>query len=70
LQAVNGRGGPAAARLVTPPNRYHIRSLERPITISLVTDDYVRETGGRWLCRRRAFKTLFQGGAPAHNPKL
>ena len=41
-----------------------------PITISLVTDDYVRGADGRWLCRRRAFKTLFQGGAPAHNPKL
>ncbi len=40
-----------------------------PITISLVTDDYVR-TDGRWLCQRRVWKTLFQGGAPAHNPKL
>jgi hypothetical protein len=41
-----------------------------PITISLVTDDYVRGSTGEWLCRRRHFKTLFQGGAPAHNPKL
>ena len=41
-----------------------------PITISLVTDDYVRGADGEWLCARRAFKTLFQGGAPAHNPKL
>ena len=41
-----------------------------PITISLVTDDYVRGQDGAWLCSRRAFKTLFQGGAPAHNPKL
>jgi hypothetical protein len=41
-----------------------------PITISLVTDDYVRAPSGEWLCSRRAFKTLFQGGAPAHNPKL
>jgi hypothetical protein len=41
-----------------------------PITISLVTDDYVRGANGAWLCRRRHFKTLFQGGAPAHNPKL
>jgi SnoaL-like domain len=41
-----------------------------PITISLVTDDYVRDASGDWLCRRRQFKTLFQGGAPAHNPKL
>lgn len=41
-----------------------------PITISLVTDDYVRSPAGTWLCRRRRFKTLFQGGAPAHNPKL
>jgi hypothetical protein len=40
-----------------------------PITISLVTDDYERGSDG-WLCRRRQFKTLFQGGAPAHNPKL
>jgi hypothetical protein len=40
-----------------------------PITISLVTDDYVRADDG-WLCQRRQFKTLFQGGAPAHNPKL
>jgi hypothetical protein len=40
-----------------------------PITISLVTDDYERGMDG-WLCRRRQFKTLFQGGAPAHNPKL
>jgi SnoaL-like domain len=41
-----------------------------PITISLVTDDYVRDAKGTWLCNRRHFKTLFQGGAPAHNPKL
>jgi hypothetical protein len=41
-----------------------------PITISLVTDDYERGANGAWLCRRRRFKTLFQGGAPAHNPKL
>ena len=41
-----------------------------PITISLVTDDYVREPSGNWLCQRRQFKTLFRGGAPAHNPKL
>ncbi len=41
-----------------------------PITISLVTDDYVCDPDGSWLCRRRHFKTLFQGGAPAHNPKL
>ena len=41
-----------------------------PITISLVTDDYERGPGGEWLCSRRQFKTLFQGGAPAHNPKL
>ena len=41
-----------------------------PITISRVTDDYVRGADGAWLCRRREFKTLFQGGAPAHNPKL
>ncbi len=41
-----------------------------PITISLVTDDYVPGSNGAWLCRRRQFKTLFQGGAPAHNPKL
>ena len=41
-----------------------------PITISLVTDDYVREANGAWLCERRHFKTLFQGGTPAHNPKL
>lgn len=41
-----------------------------PITISLVTDDYARAPSGAWLCRRRHFKTLFQGGAPAHNPKL
>jgi hypothetical protein len=41
-----------------------------PITISLVTDDYVRGPGGEWLCSRRQFKTLFQGGAAAHNPKL
>ncbi len=41
-----------------------------PITISLVTDDYLRDAAGLWLCRRRHFKTLFQGGAPAHNPKL
>jgi hypothetical protein len=40
-----------------------------PITICLVTDDYVR-SGGGWLCTRRHWKTLFQGGAPAHNPKL
>ena len=41
-----------------------------PITISLVTDDYVRQADGVWLCQRRLWKTLFQGGAPAHNPKL
>ena len=41
-----------------------------PITISRVTDDYERGADGGWLCRRRHFKTLFQGGAPAHNPKL
>ncbi|HTV80472.1 MAG TPA: nuclear transport factor 2 family protein [Steroidobacteraceae bacterium] len=41
-----------------------------PITISLVTDDYVPGPQGGWLCRRRQFRTLFQGGAPAHNPKL
>ncbi len=41
-----------------------------PITISLVTDDYIRSTDGAWLCQRRQWKTLFQGGAPAHNPKL
>jgi hypothetical protein len=41
-----------------------------PITLSLVTDDYVRRANGAWLCRRRQWKTLFQGGAPAHNPKL
>jgi len=41
-----------------------------PITISRVTDDYVPGPDGTWLCRRRQFKTLFQGGAPAHNPKL
>lgn len=46
-----------------------------PITISLVTDDYVRVPEdsveqSTWLCRRRHFKTLFQGGTPAHNPKL
>ncbi len=41
-----------------------------PITISLVTDEYVPGPEGAWLCRRRRFKTLFQGGAPAHNPKL
>ncbi len=40
-----------------------------PITISLVSDSYVRRDG-RWLCRHRRFETLFQGGAPAHNPKL
>ncbi len=41
-----------------------------PITISLVSDDYERGPDGGWLCKRRQFKTLFQGGAPAHNPKL
>ena len=41
-----------------------------PITLSLVTDDYVRSPDDVWLCRRRLFKTLFQGGVPAHNPKL
>ncbi len=41
-----------------------------PITISLVTDDYVPGPDGTWLCKRRQFKTLFQGGTPAHNPKL
>jgi hypothetical protein len=41
-----------------------------PITISLVSDDYERQADGRWLCSRRQWKTLFQGGAPAHNPKL
>lgn len=40
-----------------------------PITISLVTDDYERSPQG-WLCSRRHWKTLFQGGTPAHNPKL
>jgi hypothetical protein len=41
-----------------------------PITISLVTDDYVSGPDGNWLCKRRLFRTLFQGGTPAHNPKL
>ncbi|MGZ3365722.1 MAG: nuclear transport factor 2 family protein [Caulobacteraceae bacterium] len=41
-----------------------------PITISLVTDAYVQAEDGRWLCRHRKWETLFQGGAPAHNPKL
>jgi ketosteroid isomerase-like protein len=41
-----------------------------PITISLVSDSYVKTEDGRWLCRHRKFETLFQGGAPAHNPKL
>ena len=40
-----------------------------PITISLVTDNYERGPSG-WLCSRRHWKTLFQGGTPAHNPKL
>jgi hypothetical protein len=40
-----------------------------PITISLVTDDYEHGPDG-WLCSRRHWKTLFQGGTPAHNPKL
>jgi hypothetical protein len=34
-----------------------------------VTDAY-EEVDGRWLCSHRKWETLFQGGAPAHNPKL
>ncbi len=41
-----------------------------PITISMVFDTYVQADDGRWLCSHRKWETLFQGGAPAHNPKL
>ncbi len=34
-----------------------------PINVSLVRDVYVYE-GGEWLCKRRSWSTLFQGGAP------
>ncbi len=40
-----------------------------PITISLVTDRYVRRED-RWLCTFRRFEHLFEGGAPITNPDL
>jgi hypothetical protein len=40
-----------------------------PITISLVTDRYLRREG-RWLCTYRRFEHLFEGGAPITNPDL
>lgn len=46
------------------------RPSKPPITISLVSDAYVQADDGRWLCSHRKWETLFQGGAPAHNPKL
>lgn len=66
---------PAQARatwylLLYAANGAAILPTHPPITISLVTDDYVPDAEGAWLCQRRQFKTLFQGGAPAHNPKL
>jgi hypothetical protein len=41
-----------------------------PITISLLTDRYVRSEGGRWLCTYRRFEHWFEGDTPVTNPNL
>jgi hypothetical protein len=56
--------------LLYAANGERILPTHPPITISLVTDAYVKGPDGGWLCSHRKFETLFQGGAPAHNPKL
>lgn len=41
-----------------------------PITISLLTDRYVRSESGRWLCNYRRFEHWFEGDTPVTNPNL
>lgn len=41
-----------------------------PILIALMTDENVRDSQGVWLCSRRHFETLFEGGAAVTNPVL
>ncbi len=41
-----------------------------PVTISLATDRFVRDEGGRWLCTNRRFEHLFESDTPITNPKL